>query len=115
MADYHIDAKDKRLGRLASEVAVILQGKRSASYAPNKVSADKVFVKNYKQITIGGKKLKDKIYYRHTGYMGHLRKRKFEQQFTKDPKWVLKEAVRRMLPQNFINSRRLKNLVFVEE
>jgi large subunit ribosomal protein L13 len=112
--DYHIDAKNKILGRLASEIAVILQGKKSPNYKPNIVSNDRVFVKNYRDIKLTGDKFKNKIYYKHTGYMGHLKKKTFEQVFQKDPKRVLREAVRRMLPKNFLNQKRIKNLIFVD-
>ena len=114
MADHHIDAENKRFGRLASEIAVILQGKKSADYAPHKVSVDRGILKNWDKVTIGGKKFKDKVYYRHTGYMGHLKSLTFEEAFTRDPKKVIRETVRHMLPKNFINQPRLKNLVFVD-
>ncbi len=112
--NHHIDAKNKILGRLASEVALILQGKKNPNYEPRVVSSDKVFLKNYKDIAISGKKFKEKIYYKHTGYVGHLKERTFEQAFSKDPKWVIREAVRRMLPKNFLNAKRLKNLIFTD-
>lgn len=112
--DYHIDAKNKIMGRLASEIALILQGKKSPSYNPRLVGGDKVFVKNYKDVSFTGKKWKDKIYYKHTGYMGHLREKTLSQVYEKDPRRILREAVRRMLPKNFLNARRLKNLVFVD-
>lgn len=112
--EYVIDAKNKRLGRIASEVATVLQGKKSADYEPRLVGTDKVMLKNYREITLSGKKFKEKKYYRHTGYVGHLKTKSFEEAFAKDPKKVVREAVRRMLPKNFLNSRRLKNLVFVE-
>jgi large subunit ribosomal protein L13 len=114
MADYHLDAKNKRLGRLASEIAIILQGKKNPAYEPRVPGADRVFVKNYKEISVTGRKAKEKIYYRHTGYVGHLKARSFREAFLKDPKWVLREAVRRMLPKNSLNQRRLKNLIFVD-
>ena len=113
--DYHIDGKNKILGRLASEVAVILQGKKSPRYNPREVGSDKVYLKNYKDIAISGKKREEKIYYRHTGYVGHLKEKTFEQVFSKKPQWVIRQAVKRMLPKNFLNARRLKNLIFVEE
>lgn len=115
MAEYRLDAKNKILGRLASEIAQILQGKKSPKYNPRLVGGDRVLVKNYKDIKVTGQKLKEKIYYHHTGYMGHLKEKTLEQVFHKDPKRVLREAVRRMLPKNFLNAKRLKNLVFVEE
>lgn len=113
--DYHIDAKQKILGRLASEIAAILQGKKSPAYRSNRVSADKVLVKNYQLISVTGRKLKGKIYYRHTGFVGHLKSETLEQKMAKNPKAVIRESVRRMLPKNFLNNRRLKNLVFVDE
>ncbi|MDO8664146.1 MAG: 50S ribosomal protein L13 [Candidatus Liptonbacteria bacterium] len=113
--EYPIDAKNKRLGRLASEIAVILQGKKSADYEPRLVGSDKVMLKNYREITLTGKKFKKKEYHRHTGYVGHLKTRTFEEAFQKDAKRVIRDAVRRMLPKNFLNARRLKHLVFVEQ
>lgn len=111
--DYVIDAKEKKLGRIASEAALILQGKKSPAYAPNKVGDDRVLVKNIDAVTVSGDKWKSKIYYRHTGYMGHLKELTLEQAFAKDPKKVFRETVRHMLPKNFLNQRRLKNLIFV--
>jgi large subunit ribosomal protein L13 len=113
--DYRIDAKQKRLGRLASEIALILQGKKSPAYAPHKIGDDRVIVENVADLTIGGAKETGKIYYRHTGYMGHLKEKTFEQMFAKDPKKVVREAVRRMLPKNFLNQKRLNNLLFSED
>lgn len=114
MADYTINAKHKRLGRLASDIAVILMGKKTPSYDPSKVSADRVLVENYKDITVSGNKEEDKIYYRHTGYVGHLKETRFKDAFSKDPKKVLRDAVRHMLPKNFLNQKRIKNLVFID-
>ncbi len=112
--EHRIDAKNKVLGRVASEIAYILQGKKSASFQPNRVSNDRVLVKNYRDIKVTGDKATQKIYYRHTGYVGHLKELTFEQKFAKDPKSVLRQAVRKMLPKNFLNQKRIKNLVFVE-
>lgn len=110
-----MDAKGKVLGRLASDIALILQGKRSAAYQPNRVSADKVYVSNYEAIVVTGKKATDKVYYKHTGYVGHLKEKSFEQHMEKDPKFVLRRAVRKMLPRNFLTQQRIKNLIFVEK
>lgn len=112
--EYHIDAKDKVLGRVASEIALILQGKKSATFERNRVSDDKVYVKNVDGIMVTGSKRTDKIYYHHTGYVGHLKEATFEQKMAKDPKWVLRQAVRKMLPRNFLTQKRIKNLIFVE-
>ena len=113
--DYTIDANKKPLGRVASEIAVILQGKKSPDYEPRNVGSDRVLVKNCEGIVVTGRKTQEKIYYHHTGYVGHLREKTFEQAFAKDPKWVLREAVRRMLPKNFLNQKRLNKLIFVKE
>lgn len=110
--DYIIDAKNKKLGRLASEIAVILQGKKNPKYNPRLVGEDRVILKNYKELDIPEKKMKEKKYYRHTGHVGHLKIKTLEQKWQKDPKWVIREAVRKMLPKNKLNSRRLKNLIF---
>ena len=112
--DYHIDAKNKVLGRVASDIALILQGKKSASYERNRVSADKVYVKNVGGIRVTGNKAEQKIYYHHTGYVGHLKELTYEQKFEKDPRAVLRQAVRKMLPKNFLNQQRIKNLIFVD-
>ncbi len=113
--DHHIDAKNKILGRLASEIASLLQGKKHPHYASNRVGSDRVFVKNYREIAVTGKKLTQKTYYHHTGYVGHLKETRLEERFAKNPKTVLRETVRKMLPRNFLNQKRLKHLIFVEK
>ena len=112
--DYHIDAKNKVLGRVASEISQILQGKKKPNYAPNRVGTDRVFVTNYGEVSVTGKKLVQKVYYHHTGYVGHLKETRLEERLAKNPKQAIREAVRKMLPRNFLNQRRLKNLKFVE-
>ena len=113
--DYHIDAKGKILGRLASDVSLILQGKKSSSYEPNKIGSDRAVVKNIADVAVTGNKLVDKVYYHHTGYVGHLKTLRLEEKMAKDPRAVLRQAVRKMLPKNFLNQKRMKNLVFVED
>ncbi len=112
--DYTIDAKHKPLGRIASEAAVILQGKKRAQYEPRLVGADRVILKHWKEIAVSGRKATQKIYYRHTGYMGHLKEARFKDAFAKDPKRVVREVIRHMLPKNSLNPKRLKNLIFME-
>lgn len=109
--NYTIDATNQKLGRLASKIALILQGKLSPAYERNLVGNARAVVKNIAKITVTGRKFTDKIYYRHTGYMGHLRKRTYRQFFEKSPAMVLRLAVKRMLPQNFLRDKRLKNLI----
>jgi len=113
--DYHIDAKNKVLGRVATEISLILQGKKAATYQRNRVATDKVYVKNVGGLIVTGTKATDKVYRRHTGYVGHIKEKTFEEAMAKDPKWVLRRAVRKMLPQNFLTKQRIKNLIFVEE
>lgn len=112
--DYHIDGKNKKLGRLASEISLILQGKKSATFNPRLVGSDRVILKNFKDIVVTGRKTDQKVYYRHTGYVGHLKEVKFGDAFKKDPKKVIRESVRKMLPKNFLNQKRVKNLIFSE-
>lgn len=110
--DYTIDAKNKNLGRLASEIAVILQGKKNPNYDPRLEGEDKVIVKNINEMTVTGKKETDKIYYRHTGYMGHLKEERMEEVIAKKGKReVLRRAVMRMLPKNRLQIKRIKKLI----
>ena len=108
--EYIIDAKNQKLGRLASEIAQILQGKKHADYLPHNPGKDKVIVKNASQIVVTGRKAEQKIYYRHTGYMGHLKERVYKEYFAKAPQEVLELAVKRMLPQNYLKQNRLNRL-----
>ena len=109
--EYKIDAKNKRLGRVASEIAVILQGKKSPRYEPRLAGSDKVSVENVKELVFSGNKFGSKKYYKHTGYMGHLNYKTLRQIFEKDPAKVLKMAVERMLPKNFLQPKRMKRLL----
>ncbi|MDP3999184.1 MAG: 50S ribosomal protein L13 [bacterium] len=109
--EYVLDAKNKKIGRLASEISLILQGKKSAFYNPRLAGGDTVVVKNVDQLDISIKKMEQKTYYRHTGYMGHLKEMSLKSFLKKSPAAVLRQAVRKMLPQNYINAKRLKRLV----
>ena len=108
--NYEIDAKGKRLGRLASEIAQILQGKKSVDYEPRLEGKDRVMVKNAGKIVFTGDKLQQKIYYHHTGYMGHLKRRTLAMTFAQSPEKVLYNAVSHMLPKNWLRQRRLNRL-----
>ncbi len=111
MAEHVIDAKNKKVGRLASEIAGILQGKNSPRYNPRLEGEDTVVVKNAKGLVLTGRKADMKIYYRHAGQLGHLKENKFADVFKKKPAWVLRHAVRLMLPKNKLAAKRLKRLV----
>ncbi len=111
MADYIIDAKNRKLGRLASEIALILQGKKNPRYQPRLNGEDRVIVKNVMGLVFTGKKLEQKKYYRHTGPLGHLKEKKLKEVFLKNPAWVLRHAVRLMLPKNRLLRSRMKRLI----
>lgn len=111
MTEIVLDAKNKKLGRLASEIASILMGKDSANYEPRLEGDNKVIVKNISALEISGKKSEQKVYYHHTGYMGHLREKSYEEIFNGNPAWILKHAVAGMLPKNKLQDRRLNRLV----
>ncbi len=107
-----LDAKDRTLGRLSSEIARLLQGKDSPGFAPNKLTDVKVAVKNAHLIKLTGAKPSQKVYYRHTGRPGHLKTIKHRDIFAKNPEWVVRHAVLGMLPKNRLRAKRIKNLVF---
>ncbi len=106
-----IDATDKQLGRLSSQIAYYLQGKHLPSYQPHLLSNVTVIVNNLSKAKISSKKMENKIYYRHTGYIGHLKQIKLKDLWAKDPKSVLKMMVRKMLPKNKLRDKRLKRLI----
>ena len=95
-----IDAKGKTLGRISSEVAVLLQGKHKPTYVPYLNTGDYVIVINTKQIHVTGNKLNQKMYYRHSGYMGGLKQQNLSQLLEKSPTQAVKHAVKGMLPKN---------------
>jgi large subunit ribosomal protein L13 len=107
---HEIDAKNKVLGRLATEIAVLLRGKDKADFAPNKDMGDFVSVKNIRKIKITGKKFSQKIYYHHTGYLGGLKEVPLKKIFDKDPGEILKKAVFGMLPKNKLRAKQIKRL-----
>jgi len=114
MKEHTIDAKGKKLGRLATEVATLLQGKNDPSYQPNKVGDTKVVLKNIKDIEISGDKANQKVYYKHAGKLGHLKKKRYSDVFENDPEWIIRHAVRLMLPKNRLRKERLRNLIIEE-
>ena len=105
-----VDAGGERLGRLASRVAHVLQGKHRADYSRHQIAGDFVIVTNAKQVDIGGNKRTQKIYYRHTGYVGHLRQRNFEEMLDKFPERIIEFAVKGMLPRNKLGRQMLRRL-----
>ncbi|KAK1670265.1 hypothetical protein QYE76_058424, partial [Lolium multiflorum] len=109
------DAKGQVLGRLASQIATVLQGKDKPTYAPHVEDGDMCIVVNAKDISVTGRKMTDKIYYWHTGYIGHLKERRLKDQMAKDPTEVIRKAVMRMLPRNRLRDFRDRKLrIFAE-
>jgi large subunit ribosomal protein L13 len=108
--EHIIDATDQTLGRLATKIAHLLQEKQKVGYNPRFSGTDKIIIKNASKLSVTGKKANQKIYYHHTGYLGHLRERKFKVVFEKSPEEVLRKAVANMLPKNRLRQKRLNRL-----
>lgn len=107
---YEVDATDKVLGRLASEIAMILMGKNKPNYTPFIDSGDFVIVTNATKVKVTGNKAKDKKYYSHSGYFGGLKETTFEKMIQTKPEEVIKSAVKRMLPKNRLGRQMLSKL-----
>jgi large subunit ribosomal protein L13 len=107
---YLIDANGKVLGRLASEIARILRGKKKAIFSPHVDTGDFVIVVNAEKVRLTGDKLKGKFYYHHSGYPGGLKAVAAEELLAKKPEELLKRAVKGMLPKNKLGSKVFKKL-----
>ena len=94
-----VDADGKTLGRLASQIAMRLRGKHKPEYTPHVDTGDYVVVVNADKIAVTGKKLSDKMYYRHTGYVGNLKSANLEEMLEKKPEEVIRLAVKGMMPR----------------
>jgi large subunit ribosomal protein L13 len=105
-----VDAEGKTLGRLSTEIAVLLQGKHKPSYVPYLNTGDFVIVTNAEKIRVTGKKLEQKIYYRHSGYPGGLTQQTLAEVLRKAPTRVIKRAVKGMLPKNTMGKHMLSRL-----
>ena len=96
---YLVDATDKTLGRLASEIARRLRGKHKAEYTPHVDTGDYIVVVNAEKVHVTGNKLKDKMYHHHTGYIGGLKSVSLEKQLQTHPERVIEKAVKGMMPK----------------
>jgi large subunit ribosomal protein L13 len=105
-----IDATDKTLGRIATQVANLLMGKHKSIYAPHIDTGDYVVVINAAKVRVTGKKAEQKVYYRHSGYPGGLKSQRLEELFSKDPARVIELAVKGMLPHNSLGRAMFKKL-----
>jgi len=95
-----VDATNKTLGRLATEVASRLRGKHKPSYTPHMDTGDNIIIVNAEKIKVTGNKLADKMYYHHTGYVGNLKSITLGKQLQEHPERVLQTAIKGMLPKN---------------
>jgi large subunit ribosomal protein L13 len=107
---YVVDANGETLGRLATRLADTLRGKRKPQYTPHIDTGDFVIVVNCDRIRVTGKKLQDKIYYRHSGYHGGLRERTLQQMLDSRPEEVIRLAVKGMMPRNRLSRAQLRKL-----
>ena len=105
-----IDASDKTLGRLASKIATYLRGKHKPEYTPHVDTGDYILVINAEKIAVTGNKRSDKMYYHHTGYVGHLRSINFNDMIKRKPEKVLQLAVKGMLPKGPLGRQMLKKM-----
>jgi large subunit ribosomal protein L13 len=107
---YVVDAEGQNLGRLATRIADTLRGKNKPQFTPHVDTGDFVVVVNAEKIAVTGKKLDEKIYYRHSGYPGGLKQRTLREQLDRRPTEVLRTAVKGMLPKNKLAARQLTKL-----
>lgn len=107
---YVVDAENLVLGRLASQVASILRGKNKPIYTPHVDCGDHVIIINADKVVMTGKKLDQKKYYHHSGYVGGLKETSYRDLMDKKPEFVVYEAVRRMLPKGPLGRKMLKKL-----
>ena len=112
---YVIDATDIVLGRLASKVAHMLKGKHKPQYQPHTDEGDYIIVINAKKIRVTGNKVSDKIYHKHTGYIGNMKKTPLSKALTKNPSFVIKNAVKGMLPKNPLGRDMIKKLKIFDD
>ena len=96
---YVVDAEGMVLGRLACQVASILRGKNKPTYTPNVDTGDHVIIINADKVVLTGNKLTDKIYYHHTGYVGHMKETPYGELMAKKPEFAVKKAIVGMLPK----------------
>jgi large subunit ribosomal protein L13 len=107
---YLVNAEGKVLGRLSTELAKILKGKNKPTYTPHLDTGDFVIVVNAGKVTLTGKKLKDKIYYHHTGYPGGIKQMNAEKLLARKPTEMIRIAVKGMLPKNSLGRQMLRKL-----
>jgi len=109
---HKIDVTGKVLGRVATEVALLLRGKNKPTFSPHLDEGDSVIIQNVDKMKFTGKKLQDKVYKHHTGYVGNLKETKMGELYEKNPQKVFEKAVFNMLPKNKLRNEMMKRLKF---
>ncbi|MCF8259631.1 MAG: 50S ribosomal protein L13 [Melioribacteraceae bacterium] len=107
---YVVDADDKVLGRLASEVAKVIRGKHKPVFTPNMDTGDFVIIVNADKVKVTGKRPSQKTYFKHSGYPGGGKETSFQEMMTKKPEFVVESAVKGMLPKNRLGRKLMKKL-----
>ena len=107
---YVVDASGKTLGRMASEIAKILRGKNKPIFTPHMDTGDYVIIVNADKVAVTGKKLEQKIYYHHSGYVGGMKETKLKEKLAKKPEQVIELAVKGMLPKGPLGRQMYKKL-----
>jgi large subunit ribosomal protein L13 len=107
---YVVDAEGKTLGRLSTQIADLLRGKRKPTFTPHVDTGDFVIVINAEKVSVTGRKRSQKLYHRHSGYPGGLRTRTFEEMIDRKPEEVIRLAVKGMLPRNRLSRRQITKL-----
>ena len=107
---YLVDAQNKTLGRLSTEIATLLRGKHKPIYTPHVDTGDYIVVVNASKIRVTGNKMTDKVYYKHTGFIGNLKSVSLETMLEKYPERVLMKSVRGMLPKSKLGNAMIKKL-----
>lgn len=107
---YVLDAEGRTLGSIATEAAHLLRGKHKPTFAPHADCGDFVIVVNVEKMVLTGNKLEKKMYYHHTGYIGNMKKVQYKTLMAEKPEFVLKKAVKGMLPANTIGAKSLTRL-----
>ena len=107
---YVVDAEGQTLGRLATQVAVVLRGKHKPTYTPHLDTGDNVIVINADKVKLTGRKESQKMYYRFTGYVGNLKSITYKEMMEKHPERIIKIAVKGMIPHNALGRQMLDKL-----
>lgn len=105
-----VDAEGQVLGRLASRVAILLRGKHRPGFAPHMETGDWVVIVNAKKAVVTGKKSREKLYYRHSGYPGGLKTTSYEKILASKPTFPMEQAIKRMLPKGALGRKLFKNV-----